>query len=204
MLRFCEIFGCLICCTFICARAFALDLSGKAVVSITSDTAVSAKNIAMAEARRQIVLDKLGQYSDREQLKVAITDSKDLSGLISQTSIEGEKISDTMYDATVYMTIDAVAAKQWLAQHEVQNWLQTSPMDDDVFLVTVMLNTPLADWAEFNSITDANKITFQINEFLGDTVVVFVPKQQRGIFTAALHSRGWKYSVKNDVLKLWK
>lgn len=204
MLRFCKIFGCLICCTFIFARAFALDLSGKAVVSITSDTAVSAKNIAMAEARRQIITDKLGQYADREQLKGAIENNKDLTGLISQTSIEGEKISDTMYDATIYMTVDAVAAQQWLDQNGVQNWLQTSNADIDTVMVKITFSMPVADWADFNSVVKDNKINYQIHEMFGNTAIVSVPKKQRGTFTAALHGKGWKYSAKDDNLSFWK
>ena len=48
-------------CLFAMSAAGAADLRGNVSLNITSDTATAAKNIAMIEARRQIVSDVLGQ-----------------------------------------------------------------------------------------------------------------------------------------------
>ena len=44
---------------FVMSAAGAADLRGNVSLNITSDTAAAAKNIAMTEARRQIVTDIL-------------------------------------------------------------------------------------------------------------------------------------------------
>ncbi|MBQ0013009.1 MAG: hypothetical protein KBS86_00335 [Proteobacteria bacterium] len=202
MLKVCKFFVCLLFGVLIYANSYAVDLSGSAVVSITSDTAVLAKNIAMAEARRQIVFDKLGQYADKDQLRNAMAQEKDLSGLISQTSIDGEKISDTTYSATVHMTIDPVVAQQWMVQHGVQNWLQSSDVDSSVLIVKLTLNAPLSDWGTFNALV--NKIDYRVSEISGNTVTIVVPQAQRSQFTAAVYGAGWQHAVKNDVLNIWR
>lgn len=203
MLRFIKFF---VCCLCVCPSAMADVLSGNAVVNITSDTAVTAKNIAMAEARRQIIMDTLGQYAARDQLKTVVDAAKndELTGLISQTTIEGERFSDTTYTANISMTLDSVAAQQWLTQNEVQNWLKTSASNDDVFVVVVKLANPLSDWAELNKILDNKKINTVIDEILGNQVTLFVQKHQRSQFMATLHDNGWKYSLNDSAVNIWK
>ena len=92
--------------------ANAANLGGVATVNVTSDTAATAKNMALASARRQIINDALSQYTLPDQLQSAISESKpsDLQNLIASTEISGEQQSDTTYSATISMTIDATAA----------------------------------------------------------------------------------------------
>ena len=203
MLRFIKFF---VCCMCVCPLAMADMVSGNAVVNITSDTAVTAKNIAMAEARRQIIMDVLGQYAVRDQLKSVVdaANNEELTGLISQTTIEGERFSDTTYTANIYMTLDSVVAQQWLSQNEVQNWLKTSVANDDVFVAVIKLANPLSDWTEFNKILNSKKINTVTDEIFGDRVTMSVQKQQRSQFMAALHDNGWKYSVNGSVVNIWK
>ena len=103
--------------------ANATGLYGVANVNVTSDTANAAKNMAMTEARRQIITDVLGQYSDRGTLLPALqaTDDAKLMGLIATTAIDGEQTSDTTYSANISMTLDLDAARQWLVENEIQN-----------------------------------------------------------------------------------
>ena len=79
--------------------AHATELSGTASVSITSDTSASAKNIAMDEARRRIIVDSLSHYSVPDQLRAAVKDAKssELTNLIAASEISGERQSDTTY-----------------------------------------------------------------------------------------------------------
>ena len=62
---------------FAMSAASAADLHGNVSLNITSDTAAAAKNIAMVEARRQIVSDVLAQYSDRALLMDALGATSD-------------------------------------------------------------------------------------------------------------------------------
>ena len=115
---------CVIC--ILCSMsAGAVTLSGSANVNITSDTAVNAKNIAMNEARRQIIVDVLSPYTDAQQLRsvIANTESDELTNLIASTSIDGEKLSNTTYNAKINMVIDIANAREWLVNNSVQNWL---------------------------------------------------------------------------------
>jgi hypothetical protein len=128
--------------------AYAADLVGTASVRMTSDTATTAKTMAINDARRQILVDKLSQYSMRDQLSAAVRNAKsaDLANLISETSIDGEQISDTTYSANITMTIDKNAARRWLAANGVQNWLSDGSVVD-VFTANITLNNPISDWA---------------------------------------------------------
>ena len=57
------------CCAGLIGSAYAANgMSGTASVNITSDTAATAKNMAMSDARRQIIGDVLRQYTDNAQL----------------------------------------------------------------------------------------------------------------------------------------
>ena len=130
---------------FVCGLsgvAGAIDLIGSAFVNVTSDTAANAKKMAMDEALRQILNETLSPYSDSVALRTAIANEKSsvLTDLIASSGISGERLSDTTYSAKITMTVNKVAARNWLNTNEVQNWV---PMDDalsDVFPVVLVLN----------------------------------------------------------------
>ena len=117
---------------------WAVDLSGSAAVSITSDTAANAKNMAFDEARRQIIGDSLRQYVDVDAMAVALQNAKnsELANLVATSSIDGEKVSDTTYSANITMTLDSNAARTWLENNNVQYWLPDESKRD-VFVVSV-------------------------------------------------------------------
>ena len=122
--------------------AYAADLVGTASVRMTSDTATTAKTMAINDARRQILVDKLSQYSMRDQLSAAVRNAKsaDLANLISETSIDGEQISDTTYSANITMTVDKNAARRWLAANGVQNWLSDGSVVDAIIDIEEKMN----------------------------------------------------------------
>ena len=185
--------------------ANATGLYGVANVNVTSDTANAAKNMAMTEARRQIITDVLGQYSDRGTLLPALqaTDDAKLMGLIATTAIDGEQTSDTTYSANISMTLDLDAARQWLVENEIQNWLPNAA-DKNYFVVTVNLKDVIADWAELNKIARDEKIDFQTRGINGATVTLDVPVTQRGTFTIAVREGGWHFANMDTGLRIWK
>lgn len=185
--------------------ANATGLYGVANVNVTSDTANAAKNMAMTEARRQIITDVLGQYSDRGTLLPALqaTDDAKLMGLIATTAIDGEQTSDTTYSANISMTLDLDAARQWLVENEIQNWLPNAA-DKNYFVVTVNLKDVIADWAELNKIARDEKIDFQTRGINGATVTLDVPVTQRGAFTIAVREGGWHFANMDAGLRIWK
>ena len=135
-------------------NAFAAGgLSGTAAVSITSDTAANAKEMAFDEARRQIITESLSQYVNPEQLTDTVRNATkaELTNLISSSSIEGEKQSDTTYSANITMSIDKNAAKQWLMENDVQNWL-TDDTVGDKFILQAVMSDKLANWMELKQI----------------------------------------------------
>ena len=185
--------------------AFATNLSGSASVSITSDTAANAKNIAFDEARRQIITDVLRQYADVPTLRDAVKNSKsaDLANLIAQSSITGEKTSDTMYSATISMTLNANMAYDWLKTNNVNNWLPDGTVVDN-FIVNVNMRQPLLDWIQLNKIARDVGIDLGTNMLSGNTAQLSIPKSKRGDFTIALRDSGWKYANDDGNLRIWK
>ena len=91
------------CWAFLSCAVCAADLVGTASVRMTSDTASTAKTMAINDARRQILIDKLHVYAMPDQLNAAIRAAKstELTNLISETNIDGEQISDTTYSANI-------------------------------------------------------------------------------------------------------
>ena len=185
--------------------SFAVSLQGTAFVNITSDTAATAKNIAFDEARRQILNDKLRQYADVDAISDAIKNAKrdDLANLILQSSIDGEQTSDTTYSASVSMTVDIEAAREWLAQNEIQNWLPTNDVTD-VFVVNVKMSDKLVDWSELNRVARAKNIDLNVVSLSGNIAQLNLPKSVRTDFTIAIRGAGWRYADKNGELNIWK
>lgn len=182
-----------------------LDLSGKAFVNITSDTSVNAKNIAFDEARRQIISDILSQYSNKEQMieALSLTQSNDLLNLIASSSIEGEKMSDTTYSANISMTLDVKATKQWLADNNVQNWLNDGDFESK-FIVLVSMSDKLTGWMDLNRIAREENLDLATQYIMGNQISLELPVKDRTKFTIAVRESGWSYSDQDGVLRIWK
>ena len=194
----------LVCALFV-SYANAADLRGNVALNITSDTATTAKNMAMDEARRQIISDVLGQYSDRVALEnvLATTKNSALNTLIESTAIDGEQTSDTTYSANITMVIDASAARAWLTENGIQNWM---PDDENAnrFVVWAEMSEPIVNWTEINRISRDEKIDVQLKSVQGNQIVFDVPVSVRGAFTIAVREAGWQYSDKDGILRVWK
>lgn len=192
-------------CLMCISVANATGLSGVASVNITSDTAALAKNMAMAEARRQIITDVLNQYSDRTMLATALDNASDatLTTMIATTAIDGEQTSDTTYSANISMSLDLDTVRKWLQENEVHNWLP-DVADNSRFAVFVELKSPLADWAQLNKIAQEEKIDMQTKLIQGSNMTIEIPVAQRGDFTIAVRENGWRFSNVDSGLRIWK
>ena len=192
-------------CLIFTSVANATGLSGSASVNVTSDTAVSAKNMAMAEARRQIITDVLNQYSDRGVLAEKLRSATDdvLTTMIATTAIDGEQTSDTTYSANISMSLDLDTVRNWLQENEVHNWLP-DVADNSRFAVFVEFKSPLADWAQLNKIAQEEKINMQTKFIQGSNMTVEIPVTQRGDFTIAVRENGWRFSNVDSGLRIWK
>lgn len=190
---------------FLVAGAYAADLSGVASVSVTSDTAAAAKEMAFDEARRQIILDVLGQYSIPDQLEEVLKNAKsaELMNLIATSSIDSEQQSNTTYSANIHMTIDRDAARNWLTEKEVQNWL-TDGKSGDMFIVQAVMTDKLAGWIELNQIARDEGIELATRYINGNQVTIELPVPARNSFTIAIRENGWRYADQNGVLHIIK
>lgn len=185
--------------------AGAAVLSGSAAVNVTSDTAATAKNMAMDEARRQIIIDTLSPYSDSAQLRIAVSNASasDLTPLIASSGIDGEQLSDTTYSANISMTVDTAAARRWMTDANVQNWLPTDT-GGDKFVVIATLSDRMSGWMDLNRIARAEKVDLDTKQIAGPQVMFELPAANRASFTIALRDAGWRYSDTDGVLRIWK
>ena len=187
-----RLFSCLLLCTTFLCGAYAADLKSTAAISITSDTAANAKNIAFDEARRQIISEVLLPYANPEQLKEAVknAESGTLTNLISESSI-------------ITMIVDRKSAKNWMTENSIQNWLSDG-VAEDVAIVQIIMTDKLAGWMEIQEIArneDINLFTKYIN---GNQITVEIPASSRTAFTIAVREKGWRFSNSDGVLKIWK
>ncbi len=185
--------------------AIAGDLSGVASVSVTSETAAMAKDMAFDEARRQIIKDVLGQYANVEQLVGVLQNTKnsELTNLIASSSIDSEQQSDTTYSANISMTVNRDAARAWLTENNVQNWL-TDGISGDVFVAQIVMSDRLAGWMELNQIARNEDIVMTTKYINGNQITVEIPVASRADFTIAVREAGWRYSDQNGILRIVK
>ncbi|MDR0727113.1 MAG: hypothetical protein LBF37_03565 [Rickettsiales bacterium] len=185
----------------------AQDLTAVASVNVTSDTAATAKNMAFNEARRQITSDVLSKYSNAQQLSELMTNTKDsvLTNLISSTNIDSERLSATTYSANIKMTVDAVAAKKWLNDNEVQNWLgYDDSLSADKSTVIINLSAGLRDWIELNRTLKTENLNLDIKRISGGQVTASFANASRNKLIALVRNIGWKYSDSDGYLQIWK
>ena len=181
---------------------FGAPLTGVANVNITSDTAATAKNMAFDEARRQIVVDTLSPYSDSVALRSAVANEKSsiLANLIASSGISKEKLSDTAYSASITMTVDRMAAKRWMTENNIQNWLSLAEDSGDKFIIVANLDNKLADWTRIRRVASDSGIDLDTRSIHGNQIMFDVQSGRRGALTIALRDAGWKYRDNDGAL----
>ncbi len=125
--------------------------SGDASVNITSDTASSAKNMALSEARRQIITEVLSNYAAPLRVKNLVATAKDseLQALVTTTGIENEKLSDTAYSADIKISLSEKSAREWLLANGIENTVGTQENVLSGTEYTVDISGGLSDWLGF-------------------------------------------------------
>ncbi len=187
------------------AMAASRVLSGTVIVNVTDETAAAAKNKAMNQARRQIIISALTPYSMVDALTPAVNDasSDELAPLISGTNITGEQSSDTTYSANIAMTIDTSAARTWLTEKNVQNWLNDGTSGDK-FTMNITLKNRFSDMAELNKIARTENMDLSVVSIKGGSVVAQMPAANRTGFTIALRDAGWRTADSDGTLMISK
>lgn len=193
-------------CLLACGDAWASPLRGTAHVNVTSDTAATAKNMAMDEARRQVIIEALSPYADTSALRTAVKGEKSavLTTLIESSGISGERQSDTTYSANITMTLDRAAARNWLVANDVQNWLGDGEDAGNETWVVVALDNKLSDWSRVRRVAADAGIDLNTKSIRGNEITFRVPATRRGALTIALRNAGWRYSDKDGVLYISK
>lgn len=186
--------------------AFGAPLTGTAHVNVTSDTAANAKNMAMDEARRQVIVEALSPYADSNALRAAVKNEKSavLTTLIESSGISGEQQSNTTYSANITMTVDRNAARNWLVSNGVQNWLSDGTDTGNESLVVVSLNNKVSDWVRMRRIATDAGIDLNTKSILGNQISFRVPASRRSALTIALRDAGWRYQDRDGALYLFK
>ena len=192
-------------CFVAVSSGWAARLQGQASVNVTSDTAATAKNMAFDEARRQILSDVLRQYANVDALRELMNNTKnsDLANLISSSTIDGEKLSDTTYSASISMVLDSDVVRKWLLENSVQNWLPDDTVRD-IFIVSVNMSDAINNWADLNLIARAENIDLGTKYMTGNTATLELPTSSRGAFTIAIREKGWRYANQDGILRIWK
>ena len=193
-------------CVALSGGALSADLTGYAFVNVTSDTAATAKKMAMDEARRQILVDTLAPYSDRAALRTAIANEKSsvLTDLIASSGISGEKSSDTTYSAKITMTVNRSAARDWLNANGVQNWVSLEDGASDNFSAVLVLSDRVSEWARVRrAAADAGVDLDTVS--IGEGRILFnVPRGRRSAFTLAIRDAGFRYADRDGALYIFK
>ena len=126
-----------------------------------------------------------------------------MTDLISETSFDGAKISDSTYSANITMVVDNMAAKKWLDRAGIQNWI---PLEEtsEKFMVLMVVPNGLADWAELKRITREGKVEIETQTISGNQILAKLPLNYQSKFMAAVREMGWKYTNNGGVLQVWK
>lgn len=185
--------------------AHAVELRGMASVNVTSDTAMTAKNIAFDEARRQIIRDSLRQYVDVDALNTAMRGAKgtELAELVATSSIDGEKLSDTTYSANISMVLDADVVRGWLDTRGIKNWLPEDGGGDSM-VVSVKMSDAMANWIQLNQILRDGKFDTMLRSMTRDTAVFELPASGCDRFVGAVRAAGWRYENSDGGIRIWK
>ncbi len=189
-------------------RAFGAELSGTATVNVTGDTAAAAKEMAFNDARRQIIPMALSGVADSASVSVAVQNAtnSELANLISASSIDGERFSDTTYAANITMTLDVNATRAWLNSHNIQNWINISggAVAANRTVAYITLRYGLSDWAELIRMSRDNGIDMDTRYMSAGNITVDIPTNALNKFVSAIVSHGWQYANHGGILQIWR
>lgn len=189
--------------------ALAVEITGTVPVNVTADTAAVAKDKAFNSARREVIARELRNYANPEQLNAALADSSndELMNIISSSSLDGERVSDTTYTANISFVIDGDAAKTWMEKYSVQNWLPSSTSgavivpENSVIAVATLYN-PLSDWAALNAVMRSVELDITTNNIIGSRVSFVVSDSGVAKLSGALRANGWRVVRDVDGIKI--
>lgn len=206
MNKFAKVFA--VACVGLCFCAQnvrAMDLVGVVSINQSSKTAAKAKTEAMNAARRQILFDVLSNYSEPTQLQELLdnTDDDQLTNLVLSSSVANEHMSSASYSANITMNIDNDAAKKWLTENEIKNWVPDAEPTES-FSLYISVPNGLYDWGELKQVARDTNTEINTITVFGNQIFAKMPLVYRAKFTAGIRKIGWKYADNGGVLQLWK
>ena len=196
--------------------ANAVELTGTVSVNETADTADTAKSNAFNAAQRQVIIQELRSYANPTQLTAAVKNSsnEELMNIISSSSLDSEKISNTTYSANISFVIDGDAARAWMDRKSVQHWLPSSGGSSNVAtvvaptvntqVVNAVLLRPISDWMNLNAVARGARIDLILKSMTGNRISFAVPEKDISRFISAGRANGWQVQSDADGIKMWK
>ncbi|MCM1295123.1 MAG: hypothetical protein NC311_06250 [Muribaculaceae bacterium] len=201
-----KIFGVAGIVAMLAFSAGAMELAGTASVNVTSDTAAAAKAIALNQARRQILNQVLSKYANADQVQVAVKNAKsdELMNLISSSSIDGERQSDTAYSANITMVVDAASARQWMLANDIQNWMDNGAANSSAVVVLISMSDRVANWMELKQIARNVNVDLDTQYIMGNQATIKMPVARQSAFVSAVRGAGWGVQNQNGGVRIWK
>lgn len=206
MNKFAKVFAVACVGLYFCPQnVHAMDLVGVVSINQSSKTAAKAKTEAMNAARRQILFDVLSNYSEPTQLQELLdnTDDDQLTNLVLSSSVANEHMSSASYSANITMNIDNDAAKKWLTENEIKNWVPDAEPTES-FSLYISVPNGLYDWGELKQVARDTNTEINTITVFGNQIFAKMPLVYRAKFTAGIRKIGWKYADNGGVLQLWK
>lgn len=186
---------------FAASGVAAVEITGTVPVNVTADTAAMAKTKAFNSAQREVIARELRPYANVAQLDAAIQDSSndELTDIISSSSLDSERVSDTTYSANISFVIDGDAARDWMEKHSVQNWLPASggaviAVPENSVMMIANLYQPISDWMVLNAIARSVRVDIATKNIIGSRVSFVVPDADVAKFSRVLRENGWRVS----------
>ena len=202
-----KIFAAMFVSVAMAGAAVATDLSGVTSVNVTSDTAADAKTIALNQARRQILTQVLSQYADASQVQIAVKNAKqsELMNLISSSSIDGERQSDTTYTANVTMFVDEDAARKFFTDNNIQNWLSDANANGaNGVMILVSMSDRVGNWLELKRIARSVGVDLNTKYIMGNQATIEMPVNLRSAFISTVRGAGWRVADQDGAVRIWK
>ena len=101
------------------------------------------------------------------------------------------------------MSVNDVAAKNWLDGLGVQNWVPIGATTNNFILVANFSNK-ISDWTTIRKAAIGAGIDLNTKYIQGNQIGFAVPAAKRGAITIALRDHGWKCQDTDGVLNVFK
>ncbi len=183
------------------------DLTKTTHVEMTANTASEAKTVAMGQARREVFVDVLSRYSERNVIAnlVGNIPDEELINFIGSVGIENERVSQTAYSADITMTLDRGSVEKWMIANNVPNYLAAADDSGDKSAIFFDIGG-LSDWISMHkTLRDAgvwDKLDFDVKAIFGRQITASINSSAKSELVTAIKSAGWVVSENDGILRI--